>query len=387
MKKIKIPLIVKVLIAIIIGSLIGQYLPEAVVRGTNTFSFIFDQLLGFFIPLIILGFVTPAIAGLGGEASKMLLATTILAYTFTILSGLFGYAVGTEIFPSLLSDFNINVATTDEAKFESYVKIEVQPLCDVMTALVTSFIMGLGIVATKSSTLKKCFDELGKITEKAINKMVIPFLPAFICCLMINMSAQGVLANSVAAFLKIIVTIFAMSIALLIIQYIVAGLIAKKRPLKSLWNMTQAYLTALGTSSSAATIPVTLEATKKNGVRDEIAGFVIPLCATIHLSGSALKITACAIAIMIIHNMPFSFPLMFGFIAMLGIVMIAAPGIPGGAIMAALGILESILGFNDELQAMMITFYITMDSFGTACNVTGDGAIALIINKLSRQKL
>ena len=177
-----------------------------------------------------------------------------------------------------------------------------------------------------------------------------------------------------------------MTFVILILQYLLAGAVTKRNPFKLLATMMPAYFTALGTASSAATIPVTLKQTLKNKVSEEVAGFVIPLCATIHLSGSTLKITACAIAIMMINGMPFDFPLMLGFILMLGVVMVAAPGVPGGAIMASLGVLGSILGFNTEQEAMMITLYVAMDSFGTACNVTGDGAIALIIDRINRTK-
>ena len=183
-------------------------------------------------------------------------------------------------------------------------------------------------------------------------------------------------------FIKIIGVIFLLHIFLLVFQYSIAALFVRKNPFRLLGRMMPAYFTALGTQSSAATIPVTLEQTKKNGVSADIAGFVIPLCATIHLSGSTLKIVACALALMIMQGMPFDFPLFAGFIFMLGITMVAAPGVPGGAIMAALGILQSMLGFDESAQALMIALYIAMDSFGTACNVTGDGAIALIIDKV-----
>ena len=173
----------------------------------------------------------------------------------------------------------------------------------------------------------------------------------------------------------------------LLFQYIVAGALARKNPLKMLWNMMPAYFTALGTQSSAATIPVTLKRSIDNGVSEQIAGFVIPLCATIHLSGSSMKIVSCAIALMIMQGIGYDFMTISGFIFMLGIVMIAAPGVPGGAIMASLGVLSSMLGLGENDQVLMIALYIAMDSFGTACNVTGDGAIALIIERFSGRKM
>ena len=190
-----------------------------------------------------------------------------------------------------------------------------------------------------------------------------------------------------SVFINIIGVIFALHIILLLLQYTIAGIVTKQNPFKSLLRMMPAYFTALGTQSSAATIPVTLEQTLKNGVSEKIAGFVIPLCATIHLSGSTMKITSCAIALMILQGMPFDFTLFAGFIFMLGIAMVAAPGVPGGAIMAAVGILQSMLGFNDEMIGLMIALYIAMDSFGTACNVTGDGAIALVVDRITKEKL
>ena len=186
-------------------------------------------------------------------------------------------------------------------------------------------------------------------------------------------------------FIKIIGIIFLIHIFILLLQFFIAGMVTKKNPFRLLWNMLPAYFTALGTQSSAATIPVTMEQTLKNGVSEDVAGFTIPLCATIHMAGSTLKIVACALALMIMMNIPYDFGMFAGFICMLGITMVAAPGVPGGAIMAALGLLSSILGFDADQQGLMIALYIAMDSFGTACNVTGDGAISLIIDKIFRK--
>jgi len=200
------------------------------------------------------------------------------------------------------------------------------------------------------------------------------------------MTHTGQAMKVITVFISIIGVIFILHVLLLVIQFCLAGGIVGKNPFKALGNMLPAYFTALGTSSSAATIPVTLDCVKKNGVSDGIAGFTVPLCATIHLSGSCLKITACAVALMMMQGMEFDFWMFLGFIMMLGIMMVAAPGVPGGAIMAALGVLAAILGFGEQEQALMIALYITMDSFGTACNVTGDGAIALVVDKIFRKR-
>ena len=381
----RLPLLPRIVIAIILGALIGQFMPEWCVRVFNTFNAIFDQLLRFIIPLIIVGLVTPAIAEVGKGAGKWLAITAGMAYVFTVASGLFSYAFTTALFPPILKD--VSVAALSEASGEAYpafFSIDIPPIMPVMTALITSFMIGLGIAAFESKALLKGFSELRSIVQKTLEKVIIPFLPFYIFGLFNNMSATGEAAIVIAAFLKIIVLIFLFTAILLMLQFAIAGIVARKSPFHALMRMMPAYFTALGTSSSAATIPVTLRQTIANGVRPEVAGFVIPLCATIHLSGSTLKIVSCSLALMMMHGMPFDFPMFLGFIMMLGVTMIAAPGIPGGAIMAALGLLDSNLGFTAEMQAFMISLYVAMDSFGTACNVTGDGAIAMIVDKLRK---
>ena len=365
MKFPKLPLIVKILIAIALGVGFGLIAPGWAVRAMNTFDGIFDQLLRFFIPLIIIGLVTPAIAEVGAKAGKMLVITVVLAYTFTVLSGLFAYSFSSAWFPSLLDRDSLDVIDAGEVKFPAYFTLTIPPLADIMTCLVLSFMLGIGIASSRAGALRKGFEELKAIIVRSIEKIIM-----------------GQVAPVLKSFLVMIGVIFGMTILLLVLQYCIAGAVAGKNPFKMLAGMLPAYMTALGTASSAATIPVTLECAKKNGVKEEVAGFVVPLCATIHLSGSTLKITSCAIALMIMLGIPFDFGTMLGFIMMLGVTMVAAPGVPGGAIMAALGVLGSILGFDAQAQAMMITLYIAMDSFGTACNVTGDGAIALIMNKI-----
>lgn len=384
MKLPKLPLIVRILIAIALGVVLGLVAPGWTVRFMNTFDGIFNQLLRFFIPLIIVGLVTPAIAEVGSKAGKMLLITAGLAYTFTVLSGLFAYGFSSTLFPAVIDSGSLDVLDAGDVKYPEFFTIEIPPLADVMTSLVLSFMLGIGIATSKAAALKKGFEELKAIIVRSIEKVIIPVLPLYIFGLFLDMTAAGKVGPVLKSFIVLVGIIFGMTLVLLVLQYCIAGIVAKKNPFKMLYGMLPAYMTALGTASSAATIPVTLECAKKNGVKEEVAGFVIPLCATIHLSGSTLKITSCAIALMIMLGMPIEFPTMLGFIMMLGITMVAAPGVPGGAIMAALGVLGSILGFDAQLQAMMITLYIAMDSFGTACNVTGDGAIALIMDRINK---
>ena len=386
MKLSKIGLLPRIIIAILLGALCGMFFPEWAVRCFVTFNSVFSHFLSFLIPLIIVGLVTPAIADIGKGAGKLLLITALIAYGDTVFSGYLSYFVSTGIFPSLIdrSQAAQAVATADE--LQPFFTIEIPPLLDVMSALISAFVMGLGISFFESPVLKKAFGEFRDIITKTIEVALIPILPLYIFSIFLNMSFSGQAWRILSVFVAIIGVIFVMHILLLVLQYCVAGAIAGRNPFKALYAMLPAYFTALGTSSSAATIPVTLRQVKKNGVSDGIAGFVVPLCATIHLSGSAMKITSCAVALLIMQGGVIDIAQFTGFILMLGVMRVAAPGVPGGAIMAALGVMQSILGFTPEQQAVMIALYITMDSFGTACNVTGDGAIALVVDRIYSKK-
>ena len=378
----RLPLLPRVIIAIILGVICGLFFPEWAVRCFVTFNSIFSHFLSFLIPLIIVGLVTPAIADIGKGAGKLLLITALIAYGDTIFSGFLSYFTSVGIFPSLIDRAQAAEAVATAKELQPFFTIEIPPLLDVMSALITAFVMGLGIAFFESSNLKKAFDEFRDIIAKTIEVALIPILPLYIFSIFINMSYSGQAWRIIQVFIAIIGVIFLMHIFFLVFQYCIAGLISHRNPFKALYNMLPAYFTALGTSSSAATIPVTLRQVKCNGVSAGIGGFVVPLCATIHLSGSAMKITACAVALLIMQGGTIDLAHFAGFILMLGVMMVAAPGVPGGAIMAALGVLQSILGFTPEQQAIMIALYITMDSFGTACNVTGDGAIALIVDRI-----
>lgn len=385
-KKRRIGLLPRVIIAILLGIALGYFLPAPAVRVFLTFNSIFSQFLGFMIPLIIIGLVTPAIAGIGKGAGKMLLATVVIAYVDTIVAGSLSYGTGSWLFPSMIASTGGSMPHIDKAtELAPYFTITIPAMVDVMSGLVFSFIVGLGIAYGGLRTLENVFNEFKHIIEKVIEKAIIPLLPYYIFGVFLNMTHNGQARQVLLVFSQIIIVILVLHVLILIYEFCIAGALTKQNPYRLLWNMLPAYLTALGTSSSAATIPVTLAQTEKAGVRKEVAGFVIPLCATIHLSGSAMKITACALTICLLTGLPHDMGLFIYFILMLSIIMVAAPGVPGGAIMAALAPLASILGFNDEAQALMIALYIAMDSFGTACNVTGDGAIAIAINKLFKK--
>lgn len=381
MKKFKVGLVGRIIIAMVLGMLLGDILPLKVTRVFVTFNGLFSQFLGFIIPLLIVGLVAPAIADIGKKAGRILLATTALAYFATLISGFASYFTSISIFPELIEAGTLSNSLAQANDATAYFSIEIPPVMGVMSALILAFILGLGMANVRGVALHGVFNDFREIIYRTIARVIIPLLPLFIFGIALNMSYSGQAAAILSAFIRIIGVIFVLHIAVLIFQYCVAGLFTRRNPFPLLGRMLPAYFTALGTQSSAATIPVTLRQTIANGVNQDVAGFVIPLCATIHLSGSTLKIVACAIAIMLMQGTPLDFMQLSGFILMLGVVMVAAPGVPGGAIMAALGILNSMLGFGEQEQALMIALYIAMDNFGTACNVTGDGAIALIINK------
>ena len=384
MKRLKLGLLPRVAIAIGLGVVCGLFFPGWLVRIFITINSLFGNFLNFIIPLLILGLVAPGIADLGKGAGRLLLITALLAYGFTLFSGFFTYFTCDLVYPWLLDSADELTPVSGEAAvaLTPYFTVEMPPLMEVMTSLILAFTLGLGMSVIDGNRLKGMMEDFKEIIDLVIMSVIIPLLPLYIFGIFLNMTNSGQVSGVFGVFLKIIVVIFVMTVILLFIQFFIAGTVGKKNPLRLFRNMLPAYMTALGTQSSAATIPVTLEQTIKNGVRPELAGFVIPLCATIHLSGSMMKIVACAMAIMLMSGLDIHFGQFAGFILMLGIAMVAAPGVPGGAIMAALGLLQSMLGFDETAQGLMIALYIAMDSFGTATNVTGDGAIAVIVNKI-----
>lgn len=377
----KIGLLPRVLIAIVLGILLGLVMGEPFVRFFVTFNDLFGQLLGFLVPLIIIGLVTSAIGEIGSQARKLLLITVAIAYADTVFSGLLTYSTGQLLFPAMMGNTMAASLPEQAVALLPYFKLQIPQMVDVMSALILSFILGICIAYGQLPTLRAGALEFKEVVTRTISGLLIPLLPIYIFGLFLNMTFSGQVWQVMSVFASIIMIILALHIFILLYEFVVAGIITRRNPIKLLWNMLPAYATALGTSSSAATIPVTLKQAQKNGVSEETAGFVIPICATIHMSGSVMKITACALAISMLNGMPTDLGLFLNFILMLSIMMIAAPGVPGGAVMAALAPLSSILGFSADQQAMMITIYIAMDSFGTACNVTGDGAIALIVDR------
>lgn len=388
MRKRKFGLLPKILIAIVLGIGIGSISPEWLVAGLATFSGLFGNFLGFAIPLIIIGFIAPGIGELGKGAGRLLGLTTGLAYLSTILAGVLAFFAASLLYPYLLDTGSLvsAFANPEESLLEPLFKVEMPPVFGVMTALLLAFTLGLGSAVIKGQALQNVLVDVREVIEKMINAVIIPLLPYHILGVFANLTYGGQVTMILSVFAKVFVMVIALHVIYLIMQYLTAGQIGRKNPFILLKNMLPAYFTAIGTQSSAAAIPVTLRQTKQNGINGKVADFVIPLCSTIHLSGSTITLVSCSMAVMLLTGMTPTMGTMFPFILMLGITMVAAPGVPGGAVMAALGLLESMLGFDTTLTSLMIALYIAQDSFGTACNVTGDGAIAVIMDRVSRSR-
>lgn len=383
----KIGLLPRLIIGIISGILIGLFFPEWIGRLLYTFTSIFGSLLGYIVPLIILGFIIPGIAELGAKAGKLLAGTAGIAYLSTISAGIVAFFISIAIIPRIIAEGA--AGDPDAVGLTPFITLDIPPVMGVMTALITAFIFGLGINFLRhekaQKTLFNFMEEFRTIIIGVINKVIIPFLPIHIAGIFADMSASGEAFQTLQVFGQVFILIVLMHLGYLIVQYSIAGARTGKNPLSALKNMVPAYTTALGTMSSAATIPVTLRSAKSNGISERIADFVIPLSATIHLAGSTITLVACSVAVLIIGDVTPQFVNFLPFILMLGVTMVAAPGVPGGAIIAALGLLSTILGFTEAQQGLMIALYMAQDSFGTACNVTGDGAIALIIDSFSEK--
>lgn len=384
-KKFKIGLLPRLIIAIILGIIFGAYTPEIFVRFLITLSSIFGNFLSFVIPLIIIGFVAPGIGDLGRGSGKILGFTVLVAYASTIFSGTASFFVDSAIFPSFIEVASHAADNPEEALLAPLFVIDMPPLMGVMTALLIAFTLGIGMATTGSKVLSDVMHEFQAIIEKLLSTVVIPLLPLLICGTFANMTYAGQVQTLLTTFIKVYAIVILLHLSIITIQYGIACTFAQKNPFRCVATMIPAYFTAIGTQSSAATIPVTLRQTKANGVSEDIADFVVPLCATIHLSGSTITLTSCAMAVMMMHSIPVTFSVMFPFVLMLGVVMVAAPGVPGGAVMAALGVLASMLGFSPDMLALMVALYLAQDSFGTACNITGDGAIAILIDSFAKK--
>ncbi|MGN0230677.1 MAG: dicarboxylate/amino acid:cation symporter [Muribaculaceae bacterium] len=377
----KIGLFPKVLCAIIVGSLLGMVAPEFLVRIFKTFNGIFAQLLKFIVPLLVLGLVTPSICRLGKGAGKILITVMGLSYMSTICAGFFAYGSASYLLPHYLSVGEISSAAAAAQEVTPYISLKIPPVCDILTALCLSFMLGVGGIFTNTPALRKGFDEFGEIVKLTIERVIIPLLPWYIFTMMCEMSFKGQLSIVMGSGVKIIATGVILSVIYLIIQYCIAATIAGKNPLRCLWNIVPAYLTGFSICSSSAVIPVTLKCALKMGVKKEIADFTIPLCGTVHMCGSTIKLITTSVAVMYMAGMDINFALIANFVLLQGIAAVAAPGVMGGVLMASVGLLETVLGFSPEQSALMMTIYLALDGYGPACNVSGDAAITLVVNR------
>ena len=391
MSKKKIGLVPKLIIGIIAGILIGSFAPEFLVKVLVTASSLFSAFLKFVIPFIIIGFVTAGIADLATGAGKLLGVTTGIAYGSTIVAGTLAFIVASLIFPSFIDpSVASQIGDPEAGMLEPIFTIPLSPMVDVTAAIVFSFTMGLGISALrnndKGEILYNLFQEFQEIITKVLSTIIIPLLPIYIAGTFANITYAGQVWNILSIFWRVYLVVIPLHIVYLIIQFTTAGFVTGKNPLKMLKNQIPGYLTAVGTQSSATTIPVNVECAKNNGVSKEIREFCVPLCATIHLSGSIISVTSFAVAVLMMNGMDHGFSTVFPFILMLGIAMVAAPGAPGGAIMSALPFLPMIgIPSDGGLASLMIALYLTQDSFGTAANVSGDNAIAAVVDHLNKK--
>ena len=384
----KLSLISRVFICLVIGIGLGLFLKsinvDFPIRILSTIGDLFKNFLSFIIPLIIIAFIVPGIASLGKKAGKALLISTVVAYVSTIIAGLLAYFVGAALIPKFLKTNSL--LSESASQITSYFTVDMPPVMEVMSALVLAFVLGIGIAKLNNSVAIKLANEFNDIVLMIVENILIPFVPIYIGCIFAKLSYAGEIFTTLKSFGIVYIILFSLQAMYLLIQFSFAGSISRQNPIKLIKNMIPAYLTAVGTQSSSATIPVTLQCARKNNVTDEVVDFVIPLAATIHLAGDTIAITLTSMAVMYMNGQLPSFGAILPFIFMLGVTMVAAPGVPGGGIMASLGILQTMFGFGAMEQSIMIALHAAQDSFGTATNVTGDCALAILVDEILNKK-
>lgn len=383
---IRIGLFGRIIIAILSGVALGWLFMrcgaagEAGVRVLKTFNVLFAQVLKFIVPLLILGLVTPAIANAGKGAGKMLLFVMVFSYLSTCAASLFAYFSAGQLLPHYVAKGAV-AAAGESAKMLPYVDIKIPPVCDVLTALALSFMVGVGIVATNAVRVKAAADEFARIVTLTIQKVIIPGLPVYIMTMICEMTASGKIAAMAVTMFKVIGTGWALTIVFLVLLYTAVGSVAGKNPIACLWNMLPAYLTGLSIASSSAVIPVTLECCRKNGVSEDVRDFVVPLCANVHMVGSAIKMITSLLAVVIVFDLGVTFGQVAHFTFLFAIAAVAAPGVMCGVLMASIGFLESVIGLTPDQTAVLMAFYMALDGYGPAANVTGDGAVAIAADR------
>ncbi len=379
-------LFLKIVIAIAVGVGLGFVamhtgaVGHVGVRILKTFNVLFAQVLKFIVPLLILGLVTPAIANAGKGAGKMLLFVMLFSYFSTCAAALFSYFCSGQLLPLYVAK-GAATAAGEAAKIVPYVDVKIPPVCDVLTALALAFMVGIGIVVTGSDRIKGVADDFAQIVTLTIQRVIIPGLPIYIMTMICEMTASGKIGTMAVTMAEVIGTGWMLTIVFLVLLYAVAGAVAGRNPFTCLWNMAPAYLTGLSIASSSAVIPVTLECCEKNGVSKDVRDFVVPLCANVHMVGSAIKMIASTLAVVIIFDLNVTFAQVAHFTFLFAIAAVAAPGVMCGVLMASVGFLDSVLGLTPDQISVMMAFYMALDGYGPAANVTGDGAVALVADR------
>ena len=374
-----ISLILKLLAGLVLGALLGFVANEAVMDVVVSLRHIFGQIIFFLVPLVIVGFITPAIVRLGQNASKILVVAVCLAYASSLGAALFSMGSGYLVIPHL------SIATETETLRklpEMVFRLDIPPLFSVMSALVTALFFGVAIAWTKSETLGKVFAELERIMTWLVTRVLIPILPFFVGLSFMGLAYEGSLTKHLPIFVTMVALVILGHFIWLTVLYGIAGIVSGRNPSQVFRYYTPAYLTAVGTMSSAATLPVALECARRSPVLSRtMVEFMVPLGATVHLCGSVLTETFfCMTISLILYGTLPSVGTMLLFCVLLGIFAVGAPGVPGGTVVASLGIVTGVLGFDQTGVALLIAIFALQDSFGTACNVTGDGALTLMLD-------
>ncbi|GAA0745625.1 dicarboxylate/amino acid:cation symporter [Clostridium oceanicum] len=383
--KLKNNLIFKLVLGVAFGILLGLVSSKEVIVVVATIKYFLGQVISYCIPLIIIGFIAPSIVKMKSKASKMLGITVIIAYLSSIGAATFSAISGYAIIP------NLSISNTAEGLRkipEIMFKLKIPPIMSVMTSLVTAILIGLSTVWTKSELVEKLLDQFQNMMLSIVTKVILPILPFFIATTFAGLVYEGGITKQLPVFLIVIVIVLIGHFIWLTLLYFIAAIVSKENPLEVIKHYGPTYLTAVGTMSSAATLPVALKCAHKSKVlKSDIVDFSVPLCSTIHLCGSILTETFFVMTVsQVVYGSLPSFGSMIQFVILLGIFGIGAPGVPGGTVMASLGLITGILGFNDSAVALVLTIFALQDSFGTACNMTGDGAITLILSGLVQRR-
>ena len=386
-KKKKFGLLPQLIVAIILGALVGQmtFIPEIILQIPVTFSDLFGNILSFFIPLMIVGFIVKGIADLSEGAGRLLGATAGIAYLSTLIAGTVAYLVANFVFP-LFIEVGTFVGEAEGEGLAPIFTVEIPAMFEVTSAIVFAFMFGITIswlrTNKESYAMYNFFDEFNQSVIFVLERFIVPLLPFFIFGNFINLSYAGTFGTILSVFWRVFLVILILHWVFIILWFVLAGSYAGKNPWTLIKNQLTGYIAAVGLQSSAATIPINLEIARKNGVSQKIRDFVVPFCATAHLMGSMITITSCVMAVLMMNDMPSNYGIIGPFIITLGIAMVAAPGAPGGAIMAALPFLGMVgIDPSGALASLLVSLYIAQDSFGTATNISGDNAIAVLIDK------